>query len=121
MAEHVTATPNMREQILAGLDVAVQATRTANDMAAGDALFDRLSAALRAPMNLKGVLRMIAQRVVDEVGCDHCSVFLLDGRALYPAVAASKRPSEPLWTAFRSMGPIDVDPMFSFPELPAAK
>ena len=113
MAEHISATPNVREQIMAGLDAAVQeATRTANDMAAGDALFDRLSAALRAPMNLKGVLRMIAERVVDEIGCDHCSVFLLDGRALHPAVAASKRPSEPLWAAFRSMGPIDVDPMW---------
>ena len=111
MAEQLTGSPRVREQILAGLDAAVLgATRTANDMTAGDALFDRLSAALRAPMNLKGVLRMIAQRVVDEIGCDHCSVFLLDGRALYPAVAASKQPSEPLWAAFRSMGPIDVDP-----------
>src|SRR5205823_6820752 len=76
----------------------------------GDALLGGLAAALDSPLKLKGVLSMIARRVVHEVGSDHCSVFLLDGRALYPAVAVSRRPSENLGEAFRSMAPIEVDP-----------
>ncbi|MHB8464924.1 MAG: GAF domain-containing protein [Acidimicrobiales bacterium] len=75
-----------------------------------DRSVDRLSAALDSPLKLRGALQLTAQRVVDEVGCTHCSIYLLDGRELHPAVAVAKRPSASFTAAFRSVGTIDVDP-----------
>ena len=74
-------------------------------------LLERMTQALGSPDELKNVLRHVCRLVVDTLGADHASVFLLDGRYLEPAVAASHEGGgKGGGVAFRQMDAIEVDP-----------
>jgi signal transduction histidine kinase len=74
------------------------------------ALLSPVATALDAPVELKDVLRLVADLTLTATDADRCSIFLLEGRQLHPGVAVCYPPSEELWTAFRAMPPIDLDP-----------
>src|SRR5207248_9386868 len=74
-------------------------------------LLERMTQALGSPDELKNVLRHVCRLVVDTLGADHASVFLLDGRYLQPAVAAAHEGGgKGGGTTFRQMEAIEVDP-----------
>src|SRR5207248_5010178 len=63
-------------------------------------LLERVTQALGSPDELKSVLRYVCELVVDTLGADHASVFLLDGRHLRPAVGAAHGELAGVGTAF---------------------
>ena len=75
-----------------------------------DRLLARVVSALSAPLELRAVLRLLADITLEATNADHCSLFLLEDRHLYPAVASSHATDESLWAAFRAMGPVEANP-----------
>src|SRR5688572_4657266 len=72
-------------------------------------LLQRVGLVLNSTLELKEVLLRLAEITRDLLGADRCSIFLLEGDALEPAVCIGHLPDEDLWTAFRSMGSISLD------------
>lgn len=73
-------------------------------------LLEQVVGALNAPLELKEVLRLLGDVVLEASAAERFSVFLLDGRRLVPAVAVGPHHDEELWRAFCTMGPIDLAP-----------
>ncbi|MGH7899087.1 MAG: GAF domain-containing protein, partial [Candidatus Binatia bacterium] len=73
-----------------------------------EALLGRVALALNSTLELREVLRLLAEITLDATGADRCSLFLLEGFVLRPAVAIGWEPQDELWAAFREMGPIDL-------------
>jgi signal transduction histidine kinase len=76
-------------------------------LASGD-LHARVALALNSTLELREVLRLLAEITLEATGADRCSVFLLQGDILQPAVAIGVQPQDELWTAFREMKPVDL-------------
>ncbi len=72
-------------------------------------LLERVALALNSTLELKEVLRLLAQIILEATGGQRCSLFLLEGRQLHPAVAIGTWSDEDLWNAFHSMAPTDLD------------
>jgi signal transduction histidine kinase len=73
-----------------------------------DDLLGRIAIALASTMDFKETLQILAEMVREVSAAQRCSVVLLEGRDLVPAVSVGPRPDEDLWAAFRSMAPIHV-------------
>ncbi|MCU1461734.1 MAG: two-component sensor histidine kinase [Acidimicrobiales bacterium] len=80
--------------------------RSSND---AEELLWRVSTALNSPLELKEVLRLLAEITRETSGADRCSIFLLEETRLYPAVSIARQPSPEHWQAFRTMKPVAVD------------
>ncbi len=88
--------------------------------APSDRLLHRVALALNSTLELRDVLGELATVTLEATGADRCSIFLLDGDLLRPAVAVGVRPDEDLWSRFRALGPIDVRDLPLAQELIAA-
>lgn len=71
-------------------------------------LLERVALTLGSTLELREALRLLAEMGREAIGADRCSVFLLDGRRLRPAVALGAERDEGLWEAFRAMGPVEL-------------
>lgn len=81
-----------------------------DDAGAEPRLLEQVAMVLGSTLELREVLRRLAHMGEEVSGARHCSVFLLDGRDLVPAVSVGRQPDEATWAAFRAMGPIHLDP-----------
>lgn len=79
------------------------------DAAGGDPL-DPVALSLGSTLELREVLQRVARLGRGTSEARHCSLFLLEGRSLVPTVAVGRRRDEATWQAFRSMGPVVLDP-----------
>src|SRR5438874_2116760 len=77
--------------------------------ASGEELLERVALTLNSSLELREVLRSLAELVLETVGVDRCSLFLLEDGRLRPAVAIGTRSEESLWSAFRAMGSVDLE------------
>ena len=75
------------------------------------ATIDRVVTALTSPMELRETLSLIAGMARDLVGASRCTVFLVEGNQIRPAVSVSRSPDPVMGALFRSMDPIDIDPV----------
>lgn len=71
---------------------------------------ERIALALNSTLELREVLRVLAEVTLDASGAARCSLFLTDHGLLRPAVAIGTHTDEDLWEAFREMGPIGLTP-----------
>lgn len=79
------------------------------DHTARHALLERVAFTLGSTLDLKEVLRRLGEIVHETASAQRCSIVLIDGDRLRPAVAIGSHPDEDLWSAFRSMPPIELD------------
>lgn len=75
---------------------------------AGDGLLERVAVALGSTLDLREVLRRLAEIVQERVSAQRCSIVLIEGDRLEPAVAIGPRADASLWEAFRKMPPIPI-------------
>lgn len=73
-------------------------------------ILERVAFTLGSTLDLKEVLRHLAEIVQEAASAQRCSIVLLEGNRLKPAVAIGAHPNEDLWSAFRSMPPIEMTP-----------
>lgn len=71
---------------------------------------ERIALALNSTLELREVLRVLAEVTLDASGASRCSLFLTDQGLLRPAVAIGTHADDDLWEAFREMGPIGLTP-----------
>ena len=76
---------------------------------APEELLERVALPLNSSLELRDVLRSLAELVLETAGADRCSLFLLEGGNLRPTVAIGSKTEDALWSAFRSMGTVDLD------------
>lgn len=69
-------------------------------------LLERVALLLNSTLDLREVLHRLAELALGSTDAQRCTVFLLDGRILRPAVSIGLRADEQLWEAFREMGSI---------------
>ncbi|MGH2685722.1 MAG: GAF domain-containing protein, partial [Actinomycetota bacterium] len=87
----------------------IELTAGAPRAATEERLLERVALALNSTLELRGVLRVLAEVTLEVSGADRCSLFLLEGHTLHPAVAIGTEEDGDLWSAFRGMGPVDLD------------
>jgi len=90
-----------------GSEVELDRGETPPARPSGD-LLGRVAVALASTLDLDATLHLVAELVREISSGQRCSVVLLEGRRLVPAVAIGSRPDDDLWTAFRAMPPIDL-------------
>ena len=73
-------------------------------------ILEQVAFTLGSTLDLKEVLRRLAEIVHKAASAQRCSIVLLEGDRLKPAVAIGGRPDDDLWSAFRSMPPIELEP-----------
>lgn len=84
--------------------------RTSSVGASVDAeLMHRVGLTLNSTLELPEVLHRLAKLTLDVTDAHRCSLFLLRGHLLEPAVAIGTVRNEDLWAAFREMGPVRLD------------
>lgn len=88
-----------------GIDLDLEARVEAT---AGGGLLERVAIALGSTLDLKEVLGRLVEMVQEVTSAGRCSILLIDGSHLRPAVAVGDRPDEDLWQAFRSVAPIEL-------------
>lgn len=71
-------------------------------------LLHRVAMTLNSTLELRDVLHRLATLAVESTGANRCSLFLMDGTRLRPAVALGSDVDEDLWDAFQQMGPVDL-------------
>lgn len=71
-------------------------------------LLYRVAVTLNSTLDLRDVLRRLADLALETTGADRCSLFLLEGTHLRSAVALGVDADEDLWEAFQSMGPVNL-------------
>ena len=76
---------------------------------AGGAL-ERIALALNSTLELREVLRALAEETRATAGAGRASLFLLDDDMLQPAVSLGSSTDEALWEAFQAMPPIALTP-----------
>lgn len=76
----------------------------------GGDLLHRVALALNSTLELDEVLRLLGDMAREAVAADRCSLFLLEGHLLRPAVSIATASDGDLWAAFRGMGSIRVPP-----------
>lgn len=74
-----------------------------------EGLLERVAATLGSTLDLKTVLRRLAEIGLEASSALRCSIVLLSERGLEPAVAISVRSDEDLWDAYRAMPPIQLE------------
>lgn len=74
----------------------------------GGGLLERVAITLSSTLDLKEVLRRLAEMGREASGGQRCSIVLIDGNRLNPAAATTGEPDEDLWGAFRGMPPIEL-------------
>ncbi|HEY7873797.1 MAG TPA: GAF domain-containing protein [Actinomycetota bacterium] len=74
-----------------------------------DPLLERVALALNSTLELREVLRLLAEITLEATGAARCGLFLLEGRVIEPVVAIGTVPDEDLWAEFRAMGSVPVD------------
>jgi signal transduction histidine kinase len=79
----------------------------AADLDRGD-LLHRVAMTLNSTLDLRDVLLRLATLALETTGAYRCSLFLLEGTRLHPAVALGERDDVDLWGAFHEMGPVDL-------------
>lgn len=72
-------------------------------------LMHRIGLTLNSTLELPEVLHRLAKLTLEVTDAHRCSLFLLRGRVLEPAVAIGTIRDEDLWAAFREMGPVRLD------------
>jgi signal transduction histidine kinase/DNA-binding CsgD family transcriptional regulator len=70
------------------------------------ALLERVALALSSTLELREVLRSLAEVTLEATGAGRVSLFLWSGDRLEPAVALGSRRDDRLWEAFREMPPV---------------
>ena len=88
----------------------VGGTNLAASGIAADRVLQRAVAALNSTLELREVLRILAEATLEATGAARCTLFLLDDGVFTPAVALGVRENEDLWRAFREMPPVTLDP-----------
>lgn len=73
-----------------------------------DELLHRVALTLNSTLELRDVLRRLADLALETTNASRCSLFLLEATRLLPAVALGRDTDEDLWGAFHRMGPIDL-------------
>lgn len=89
------------------LDAEVRAHERAEESASAG-LLERVAITLSSTLDLKEVLRRLAGMVQEATSAQRCTIVLIDGDRLTPAVAIGDRPDEDLWRTFRSIDPIEL-------------
>jgi transcriptional regulator with GAF, ATPase, and Fis domain len=82
---------------------------TAPPSAARDGMLERVALALNSTLELRDVLRVLAEITLEVTGAARCGLFLLEGRTIEPVVAIGTAPNEDLWAEFRAMGSVPLD------------
>ncbi|MEX2459380.1 MAG: GAF domain-containing protein [Actinomycetota bacterium] len=90
------------------LAVDLSARRAERSTPATESVLERVALALNSTLELREVLRLLAEITLEEAGAGRCSVFLLDGKVLRPAVAIGDRHDGALWSAFHQMEPVEL-------------
>lgn len=77
-----------------------------------DRLLERVALALNSTLELRDVLRVLAEITLEVTGAARCGLFLLEGHTVEPVIAIGTSPDDDLWDEFRAMGavPLDVIP-----------
>src|SRR5687768_262844 len=81
------------------------------------ALLQRVGLVLNSTLESSEVLKRLADITRELLEGDRCSILLLDGDQLGPAVCIGESVDEELWAAFRAMGPIHVNRSRSIEEV----
>jgi len=87
--------------------------RASTPLEAADELLGRVAFALNSTLDLREVLHRLAELALEATTAERCSLFVLHGRELRPMVALGHHRDESLWSAFRRMGPIELDDALS--------
>ena len=87
----------------------LEAVDSVHAPAAGGAL-ERIALALNSTLELREVLRALAEETRATAGAGRASLFLLDNDMLRPAVSLGSSADEALWEAFQAMPPITLTP-----------
>ncbi|HEX9887986.1 MAG TPA: GAF domain-containing protein [Nitriliruptorales bacterium] len=72
-------------------------------------LLDEVALTVNSSLELREVLRKLAELALRICPADRASVFLIKDRHLEPAVSIATRPDPEMWSAFTSMEPIDLE------------
>lgn len=72
-------------------------------------LLERIALTLGSTLELREVLHLLAEMGREATGAQRCSLFLLDGRTLRPAVAIGAYADDELWVEFQRLEPIRLD------------
>lgn len=78
------------------------------DRVGSTGVLERVAFTLGSTLDLKEVLRRLSEIVQEAASAQRCSIVLIEGDRLKPAVAISGRPDDDLWSAFRTMPPIEI-------------
>jgi len=75
-----------------------------------------IAAAINSTLNFKTILKTLAQKTAQVCGVDRCSIFLMRGDSLVPAMSqfASGLPHPAFWTAFKALGPYKLEEVQAF-------
>lgn len=87
----------------------VDATTLTTSGIAADRVLQRVVGALNSTLELREVLRLLAEATQEATGAARCTLFLLDQGVFTPAVALGMQ-NEDLWRAFREMPAVTLDP-----------
>lgn len=74
-----------------------------------DELLDGVALTINSSLELREVLRQLAELALRISSGERASVFLLEDRHLHPAVSIATQPDEAMWSAFTSMAPVDLE------------
>lgn len=72
-------------------------------------LLERIALTLGSTLELREVLHLLADMGREATGAQRCSLFLLEGRTLRPAVAIGAHADDELWAQFRRLAPLHLD------------
>lgn len=87
---------------------AAAGTALPRDLVDGGELLHRVAMTLNSTLDLRDVLHRLADLALETTGADRCSLFLLEGTHLHPAVALGDTTDDEAWDAFHQMGPVDL-------------
>jgi signal transduction histidine kinase len=92
-------------------NLAVEADEIAprRSLGSNDGLLERVALALNSTLELREVLRVLAELTLETSGAARCALFLLEDGHVEPAVAIGTVPDEDLWGVFRAMGSVSLD------------
>lgn len=79
-----------------------------HDLTVGGELLHSVAITLNSTLDLRDVLRRLADLALETTGAKRCSLFLIEGTRLSPAVALGEDADDDLWDAFHTMGPVDL-------------
>lgn len=84
------------------------ATAAPRELVESGELLHRVAITLNSTLDLRDVLHRLADLALETTGANRCSLFLMEGTKLSPAVALGEDTDVDLWDAFHTMGPVDL-------------